>query len=222
MNDVHVIYTDFTDIGQGWDLSSPQVPDLVAGSQSLTQLLKETPDLLSLAGVEGDHNLIRHEQKHAVTPSGQDFYLRFLGEDDPHEKDRREVVGRQLHQITSGEIVGEFDRIPTLPSGERLIVAAHPTDLLGWVLDQLGLEEGCLASWYGGEDAVYSLPLFDGDREFGRGWLLDQIGMTRESTLRDVMDVVLASEAAELVSVHSGQEGELSPGALREIAHHHV
>ena len=34
MRDIHVIYTDFTHLGQGWDLSCPQIPTLVGGDMS--------------------------------------------------------------------------------------------------------------------------------------------------------------------------------------------
>lgn len=201
MRDIHVIYTDFTHLGQGWDLSCPQIPTLVGGDMSLRRLLDETPNILEFAGVEGPYNLIQHEQKYAETPDGLGFYLRFLGLDDPHEDDRVAVIGRQLHAVCSGEIIDELDRIPPLPSGERLIIAVHKSDRLGWVLDQMGDGEGCIACSYEGDDAIYSLPVAHDDCDYGRGRTLDELGLTRDSSIGDAFDTVLASEVADLVKV---------------------
>lgn len=201
MTDVHVIYTDLTPIGGGWDISTPQAPGLFAGYPTAEEAAAATEGLLDFAGLAaGSYRLWRHEQKFVTSPAGDEFYVRFYADDpdarDDHSDLRGSAAGREMSAIEKGHV--ELDRMPTLPTGERLIIAVTPTDRLGWVLDQLGAGEGAIASYYGGNDAVWSCPIFDGDREHGRGTPLEELGLTRESTIGEVMDRVIAGEASEL------------------------
>lgn len=207
MRELHVIYTDLTDEGAGWDIACAQVPHLYAGRGSVTAAQQDTTAILAFAGFpEGSYNLHQHEQKHLIGDDGGEYLVRFTVTDDVNEADgeaRAEVVGRQLAIIENGSIKEQLDRMPTTPTGEHIIVAVVPHDSLGWVLDQLSPGEGTLACYYGGEDVVYSVPIFDGDRELGRGTPLSELGLNRDSTIGEVCDKVISAEAAGL-SVHLG------------------
>lgn len=195
MSDLHVIYTDPGDPSLGWDISGPQIVGLVAGRRNVEEALRDTPYILDFAGYpEGSYNLIQHEQKYAESPSGHGFFLRFAASDDARADDRYAVIGRELHAVESGHMDEDIDRMPTTPGGDRIIIAAVPEDTLGWVLDQLGSGEGAVAAYYAGEDAIYSLPIFDEDREGGKGSKLEALGLDRESTVGEAVGRVMAQE----------------------------
>jgi len=206
LRDLHVVYTDLTDEGAGWDISCAQVPHLYAGRRSAAEAVQDTPAILAFAGFpEGTYTLHRHEQKHLTGDDGEEYLVRFTATDDSSEADgqaRAEVVGRQLASIENGSIKDER-LLPTTSTGEHIIAAVVPHDSVGWLLAQLAPGEGALASYYGGKDAVYSVPIFDGDREVGRGTPLDELGLSRDSTIGEVFDKVISAEAAGL-SVHLG------------------
>lgn len=197
MRDVHVIYTDFP--GFGWGISSPQVPELAGGSTSIDDALADTPRILALAGFdEGDYVLIQHEQKYVQSPTGQEYFLRFT---EPLTKGRQAVIGRTLAAVESGAEDDELHRMPTTPTGERIVIGCEADDKIGWILDQLAEGEGTTVQYYAGDDAVYSVPIYDGDREYGNGSGLEELGLDRENTVTDLIDRVMSAEAADMRTV---------------------
>lgn len=199
MVDLHVVYTDPGDPAFGWDIACPQIEGLVAGRRNAADALRDTAFILEYAGqAEGSYNLIQHEQKYAESPSGHGFFLRFDAFDDEDSDARAEVIGRELQAVSSGHRDEDLDRMPTTAAGDRIIIAAVPMDRLGWVLDQLASGEGATVAYYGGDDAIYSLPIFDEDREGGRGSNLEALGLDRNSTVGEAVDRVVAEETSKL------------------------
>ena len=196
MLDIHVVYTDFGE--DGWGIGSPQVPNFVGGRRTLTDALEETEELLAWCGFEpGTYRLHRHEEKYEIAPTGEEFFLRFA-EADPNDL-RREAIGRMLHAIEHDSPLEDIGRMPVFVTGERLIISVLAEDRMGWVLDQLGDQEGAYLEYYAGDDALYGVPVFDSDGGLGiKTSPLEAIGLTRESTIRELIDAVTASEIDDL------------------------
>lgn len=202
MRVVHTVFTDYTEHGYGWDISSPQVAGLSAGRRTAIEALACVDEILSLAGLEpGSYERIDHEQKYAVSPAGLEYLIRFvvndLNEPDDHTGVRGSTVGRELHSATSGLLDLHADAMPRTVTGERIVIAVRRDDSLGWVLDQLSGGDGATLSYYAGEDAVWALPIADA---IPQGWTLDELSLSRDSSVGDLMDNALAAEAHGLTA----------------------
>ena len=194
MRDVHVIYTDFGE--HGWGISSPQVPHLVGGRRTVREAMDDTPGILDWCGFpEGTYTLHRHEEKYVVSPGGDEFLLRFAEEGSDG---REPAIGRVLYSVSHGEHMEDLPRMPSFETGEHLVIAVLAEDRLGWVLDQLGEKEGAYLQFYAGQDAMYGVPMYDTDLQAGRGTSLEKLGLTRESSVREMLDRILADEVNDV------------------------
>lgn len=194
MRELHVVYTDFGD--HGWGISSPQIPNLVGGRRSIATAMADTPMILAWCGIhEGSYTLHRHEQKYAVSPDGHEFLIRFAEEGSD---ERVPATGRALYSAETGEHLEDMPRMPKLQTGEHLVIAVLASDRLGWILDQLAPGEGAYLQYYAGEDAMYGVPMYNNDLDAGRGTLLEKLELTRESTVREMIDRIVASEVTGL------------------------
>lgn len=206
MNVVHVVFTDYSEQGYGWDVTSPQVAGLSAGRSNPSDLGACVDGLLEFAGlVPGTYERVDHEQKFVESPNGVEYLIRFLVH-DPAEPDdnsgvRGSAVGRDLFSASSGEMDKNADRMPQTVTGERLVIAVRRDDLLGWVLDQMSPGDGATLSHYAGDDAVWSLPIVDGSQSLPGGWTLDELHLNRDSTVGDLIDGALAEEVNGLSKV---------------------
>ncbi len=192
MTDVHVVFTEHE--GFGWSLTSPQAPELIGGRRHVADLLRELPEMLALGGMSGE-TLHLHEEKTLTSPGGLEYRVRFA---DEGSDERELVVGRILASIESGSEDEDADRSPRLPTGERLIIAVLETDAVGWLFDQV--DEGSSASIrrYAGEDVLYGMPISNGTLEYNDAVHLAELGITRKSTILDMIDAVITLEAAGL------------------------
>lgn len=194
MREVHVIYTDFGE--HGWGIGSPQIPNLVGGRPTIRQALADTPEILEWCGfAPGTYELHEHEEKYVVAPSGEEFLVRFAVEGTD---ERDPAVERVLYSVEHGENLDDLARMPTLTTGEHVVIAVLASDRLGWILDQLGPQEGAYLQYYAGDDAMYGIPLYDSDLDTGRGTSLEKLGLDRESTVRETIDRITANEVNDL------------------------
>lgn len=194
MRELHVIYTDSGE--HGWGISSPQVPNLVGGRRSIRTAMADTPTILDWCGFpEDSYTLHRHEQKYAASPDGHEFFIRFAEEGSD---DRVAATGRALYSAETGEHLEDMPRMPMLSTGERLVIAVLASDRIGWILDQLAPGEGAYLQYFAGDDAMYGVPMYNNDLDAGRGSLLEELGLSRENTVREMIDRIVASEVTEL------------------------
>jgi len=199
MSDLHLVFTDYEQFG--FSLSSPQIPGLAAGRDSVGELLSALPRILEFAGAaEGFERTWLHEQKVAAAPDGTEYLVRFCTE---RSDDRHEAVGRILGGIDGGLVSRNIGRQPKLVTTERLIIATIDDDGLGWCFDQLWPGEGATLQGHAGDEFMYSVPISDGKLP-GTTWELADLGLTRSSTVLELHHALLAKEVAQMsVSIHS-------------------
>lgn len=198
--DLHLIYTGYGE-EFGWSLSSPQIPELIGGRQTLEALLDATADILAGAGIEEGRRTWVHEQHLYVDPAGDEYLLRFAHEQGDEEGNAARVRCAEvvMSSINHGFDADKKSRQPQLVTTERLIVAALESDTLGWCLDQLDEGTGAVYAQQIADDATQSVALgagIPGDVT----WEMEELGLTRESTVAEMFDAVYAWEAHHLAN----------------------
>lgn len=199
MTDLHLIYTVY----EGFvSVESPQIPELVGGRNTADEMLADLPSILELAGVyRNDYaRVFAHEQKHIISPGGNEFLLRVCieGSTPESQKVRMEGAGRLLASIEKGleDQPDQIERIPQLSTTERLLISVAGTDSLGWCLAQLGPADSAVVQWNRSGDAMWGLPIVSSDLSWNGSDSIENLGLSESSTVEECFDAVLAGEVA--------------------------
>lgn len=206
MADLHVVYTETGD-DYGWTIESPQIPELVGGRKNAEDLVRDTAEIIAWAkddDVEYDPVFL-HEQHLVTDPSGREYLIRWWF--DAEDSDARYETARRMNSAVHNGFMeaDELAQQPVLPTtGERLLIAVVGTDTLGWIEDQLSQRDGCcVLVEHAGDGAVWSVPFgLDGLLGSQRARSTKELGLTRDSTFRDLKDAVVASELNNLRETH--------------------
>lgn len=198
MTDLHLVYTNYGD-DFGWGLSSPQIPELAGGRNTLDELVAATGDILAVAGIDDGRHMWMHEQHLYVDPTGDEYLLRFahMDGDEAGNAARVRCAELVLSAVEDGFADDKKARQPKLVTTERLIVAALESDTLGWCLDQLDEGAGAVFAQQIADDATQSVALgtgIPGDVT----WEMEELGLTRDSTVSEMFDAVYTWEAHHL------------------------
>ncbi|WP_068162726.1 hypothetical protein [Rhodococcus phenolicus] len=194
MSDLHLIYTTYGP-DFGWSLTSPQVPELIGGRNSISELLADTPDILRFAGVADYPHTWRHEQHFIRDDAGDEFFIRFLADDDT-----REGAANRMHsELQAGADSDLIERGPVMSTGERLLIAVTGSDTIGWCEDQLEPDTGAMLGYHAGDDLMYHMPILNGRFVGRRSWQIEELGLTRASTVAQLVDALLAGQADDLL-----------------------
>lgn len=218
MSDLHVIYTESGD-EYGWSIESPQIPELVGGRDTITELLADTASILDFAGASESafDRVVTHEQHAVVDPDGDEYLLRWQISDSDTYAQRYETATHLNAAILDGHYDSAQKAMqPQLATTERLLIAVVPADTLGWAEDQL-TDGGCaVLNQHQGDGAIYAIPF----GKLGLGGVpkfdSDDLGLTRESTFAEMLDAVLSGELAARMA---GQSVD-GPGDVIAIVEH--
>ncbi|NCL74220.1 hypothetical protein [Rhodococcus sp. YH1] len=200
MADLHVVYTGYGD-EFGWAISSPQIPELIGGRNTLQELVDDTSEILQFAGVnDGDFDQVWvHEQHVYLDPSGDEYLIRFAHEDD-NEVDneaRRMCASLTLSCVEAGFDEDKKARQPRLVTTERLMIAALGHDTIGWCLDQLDAGTSAVVVQQIADDATHAVAIGETVPDEVT-WELEDLGLTRKDTVTSMFDAVYAWEARGL------------------------
>lgn len=203
MDNLHLVYTSYGD-EFGWSISSPQIPELIGGRNTIDELIRDTDSILEFAKIGPYEHLYRHEQIAAEDPHGNEYLIRWLSEEDGPEfsqddpMSRLSTAGRLFASVRNGYSEHLRNRQPLLVTGERLLIAVLGDDTIGFVFDQLDTDQGAVIAQHRGEDAVYSVPLGIPHDANGWTWRLEDLGLTRDASVETVIDRALDWEANKL------------------------
>lgn len=127
---IHVILTRYPSGGFG--VSSPQLPELVAGFDTEQELEDELLSILTFGGAPKEYQLEKHYQEYS-TSAGREWFVRTAH--DLKLKDRATTLRSfvSLIHITPDPI----DRATKSTTGEATFVIAVPDDTVGWLAEQL-------------------------------------------------------------------------------------
>ncbi len=179
----------------------PQVPELIGGRNSISELLADTPpDILRFAGVaDYPPHTWRHEQHFIRDDAGDEFFIRFLADDDT-----REGAANRMHsELQAGADSDLIERGPVMSTGERLLIAVTGSDTIGWCEDQLEPDTGAMLGYHAGDDLMYHMPILNGRFVGRRSWQIEELGLTRASTVAQLVDALLAGGQADDLLVQS-------------------
>ncbi|MCR8899714.1 hypothetical protein NWF34_22520 [Gordonia sp. GONU] len=202
-SDLHLIFTNNGD-AYGWSLSSPQLPGLAAGRDTLADLLRDTNDILEFADAPITDmwapGVYLHEEHALSDIYGYEYLVRWMntGPDDVVEQ-RIQAASR----LESGVVLGydeiERSRQPVTRTTERLLVALAGTDQMGFVIDELG-DDGCATlAKHSGDDVLVLVPFASGElRLADERRSFEELGLGRDSTFDDVVAAVIEDEAKGL------------------------
>ncbi|MES5383903.1 hypothetical protein ABVN64_30360 [Mycolicibacterium conceptionense] len=198
MSDLHLIITETG--GYGWTVESPQLPELIGGRNTSTELAADLVEIVEWAkepDVTFDRTFI-HEQHVVGDPDGNEFVIRFLANGTTADYEARHLTGMRLnHAVLNGLLTADdYARHPTVATtGERLYVCARGEDTLGWVQDQLLEREVCcvLADLLGDDGAVINIP-YGRTGVLPNGVNIEALGVTRESTFDELQAAVIGHE----------------------------
>ncbi|GHP18848.1 hypothetical protein RN2511_035840 [Rhodococcus sp. NKCM2511] len=219
--DLHIVYSESGE-DYGWTLESPQIPGLIGGRSSSSELLRDTDEIIRFAAPgESWEKTFLHEQHSVEDPDGNEYLIRWLVavdgdlEDEDRAEGRQQVAGRLNAAAQAGFPESERAAQPVLPTSERLLIAVLADDTLGFVEDQLG--DGCaVLSQYGGQDVLISIPFGTSGLGTSTGkFSLEELGLTRQSTFAEMYDSVLTHEAGRIDrSVHQESKAIERPVSL--------
>ncbi|HMS74138.1 hypothetical protein [Gordonia sp. (in: high G+C Gram-positive bacteria)] len=212
---LHLVYTDYGP-DYAMSLRSPQIPGLVGGRRTATELLRDTDAILGFAGATRrmhDPGVHVHEQHAMTDPNGNEYLIRwavFRDDSDSREATASRVAG----SVADGYPEDIRLRQPQLITGERLLIAVEPSDTVEWIADQFG-PGGCAVLCHAEGDMVWSIPLADGALVGGN--TLDRLGLSRGSTFTQMKDAVLSAEVADLhdIEQRAGTELRFERGMAR-------
>lgn len=190
--DCHIVVTDLEDFGLSAE--SPQIPGLVGVWKDNDEFHADLPAIAQLAP-DGSARLVLHEQKVQVAPNGDEYLVRYAVD---HRHELRNTVGRVLLAIQEGRITEEAHQQPQLATGERLLVAALPSDKLGFIFDQMVPGYGLTVQCNPHEaDMTWSIFIRDGIEQ--DGFLnvgLRDLGLSRDSTVQEALSILPTLEMA--------------------------
>lgn len=218
---LHLVYTAPEEGYQGWMLSSPQVPTLAAGRNSLPELYAAANDLLEFAEApirdQRAPGVYVHQQHLVVDPSGNEYLIRWqFDEDVDIEDDPRYETASRLHaSVLEGREAEDLDRSPQLATGERLLIVVLPSDRIDWIEEQLRDNESATLSMHRGDGALWSIP-FGEELDLPGKRSAESLGLSPDDTFADLLDAVISSEANDLVQKrietgHAALGGRMTP-----------
>lgn len=197
MGDLHVVFTVYPEMVA---IESPQIPGLVGGRTTPEAALADLDEILELAGVTASSydRVIKHEQRPFVSPAGNEYLVRMTVEDEDEVRDTS--AGRMVAAIEQGleDADEHLERHPALATGERLFIAVIGSDTMGWCMDQLDGDYGAVIEWNRDDDACWGLPLMPEDNQLNSAYSLEDLGLTRESTVAECFDRVTAREINDM------------------------
>lgn len=219
MSDLHIVYTE-TGEAHGWTIESPQLPDLIGGNNSITDLVAETGEIVQWAKHPDDvfDRTFGHEQHLVADPHDRQFLIRWQFDNGEFDRDydaRRHTAERLNYAISNGLITGdELAPHPVLhTTGERLFIVVLATDTLGWMMDQLSERTDCCVLAQHLEDgAIINIPFRH--RLLPTAAPIEYVGLTRDSTFTEMVDAVLAREVSEL------RKTTIPAGATSDLPRH--
>lgn len=133
---VHAILTRYPG-GMGFSVSSPQLPELVAGFDTDEELESELLAVLTFGGAPQEYNLVKHYQEYSSN-EGREWFVRTAH--DLKLKDRVATLNSfsALIRVTSDPL----DRATKSTTGEATFVIALLDDTVGWLAEQM-TKHGC-------------------------------------------------------------------------------
>lgn len=157
-NKTHAFITRY--MGLGINISSPQVPALVAGEYGEPDSRAALVELLESAGADPGSEVTIHRQEFN-TQEGREWVVR-ISEERMDERVPTLRALQTLLQVTP--LLVEMN--PSCPTGEVLFVVVLPDDRVGWLADQMWpgdiltmvLDEG---------DGLVTMPLLNDDAASG-------------------------------------------------------
>lgn len=131
---IHAIVSAYGPASFG--LSSPQLPELFAGSGSLDEYDQDgIVALLSEAGAPDEYQLCVHRQVYTARED-REWFIRLFRDPRPDGAADRLITLRLLRDLL--EVTPEpVDSAPHAVTGDVLFIIAHPEDTLGWLAGQL-------------------------------------------------------------------------------------
>lgn len=191
---IHVIITDYEDFG--WSVTSPQLPELVGGRETLIDLQRDLREILAFGGAPETFDAKIHSQRVWVAPNGTEVLLRAA--QDPHSSERDLVLRRV--QAGAHEEPGLIQQ-PATPTGEVVLVACMPTDRVGWVADQIGLDKVVVIVVAVDDNLIFVSPLgLAGTTTLpADSMTLLDAGLDFDATVRDMMAIIPSNRSLVVV-----------------------
>lgn len=181
-------------------VESPQVPELVGGRATVEDAIADLDEILALAGIDlsAYDRVFKHEQHPFVSPAGNEYLVRITLDDE--DEVRETSAGRMVAAIEKGmeDSDEHLERHPVLATGERLFIAVIGSDTMGWCMDQLDRGHGAVIEWNRDGDACWGLPLLPDDGRLNEAYSLEELGLSRNSTVSECLDRVTAREVDDM------------------------
>lgn len=119
----------------GFYLTSPQVPGLAYGRPTVEELYADLFDVLAFTlDRSGPFTIEEHWETH-YDIGGRELVIRLAS--DEHAGARREALDRIVRAMSLPEQADALVAGPTNLVGEKLYICVVPTDVLGWIGQQL-------------------------------------------------------------------------------------
>ena len=158
---IHAIMTRYSG-GMGFSVSSPQLPELVAGFETDEELENELLSVLSFGGAPKEYTLVKHYQEYSSN-EGREWYVRTA-----HDVKLKERVAT-LHAFSSLiRLTPEpLDRATKSTTGEATFVIALLDDKFGWLSEQLSKHGSALTIVVRSGEGLTTFDLLSDDMTVG-------------------------------------------------------
>ena len=131
---IHAIMTRYAG---GFSVSSPQLPELVAGFDTDEELENELLNVLRFGGAPQEYQLVKHYQEYSSN-EGREWFVRTA-----HDSKLKERVSTLNSFVSLIRVTPDpLDRATKSTTGEATFVIALLDDTIGWLAEQM-TEHGC-------------------------------------------------------------------------------
>lgn len=188
--EAQVILTDYG--SHGWGVTSPDLPELVAGVDTLSEAREQAFELARFGGLDDGGAIDLHIQAPLIV-EGEVFLVR--ARDDARLRERGHIAKLVSQMVQAeAELRAYADADPI---GDRLIVAALPSDRLHSFLAALEPEQPVTVMFPSDEGALSAIGILS--KWEPDALTLGEAGLDAESTVADLARVHSANEERHLV-----------------------
>lgn len=174
--------------GYGWEIESPQLPELVGGRETKEALEAELKDLLVFGGASRDAVPALYYQRYLPIDGGDKFAVRVRK--DSHVEDRVRVARRIKGALTDKKQLASMSRFPQRSTGEIVFVCAVASDRIDTLTRQLETGgDAIVIAMAVADQMLYTTPVSNEAYTNNRpGWLsLDDVGLGADATVGDLV-----------------------------------